>query len=94
MLALPLADGQRFPAGAPNGWTNQLLLGFGRDNGVDAGRDDERQEQDNRVEQLGRSQDRLGGAGTLLRAAAVGYCVHAGTCEGGGGDISRGGVTG
>ena len=38
-LPIPLADGQGFPAGTRDGWSSQLLVGIGRNDGVNAGRD-------------------------------------------------------
>ncbi len=40
-LSFPLGDGQRVSAGAPDDWARELLLGLGRDDGVDARETDE-----------------------------------------------------
>jgi hypothetical protein len=77
-LPLPLGDGQRFPVGAPDDWALEFLLGLGRDDGVDARDGDEGEKEDDRVEQLGLPQNRLGGTGALLLAAALEEQGHAG----------------
>lgn len=82
LLPLPLRDRQRLAARALDGWHDELFFGPRSDNGVHASRDDKGQQQHSRVKELGRLQDRLSGAGALLRTVVVGRRVHAATWEG------------